>query len=173
MLFKNFEKYVVVYRSEEFSDIAFQDPARSRIVPAHRAEKCLEPAHRLVRPLAEPAGIRIVDEALVEIRIEHAIDRMMKQAVTHACLVNVSRLRVGDVERVVAAVAIRFRFQVRVERQDIVHELQAEFLHISLLPLAPQEFFPCLKKILDRDDIIKSMREPIRATPPPADFACH
>ena len=56
------------------------------------------------------------------------------------------------------------------ECEDIVHQAELKLLHIALMPLPFQEFTPCAKQILDRNDILVGMSElnfSFRKSPPP------
>lgn len=79
---------------------------------------------------------------------------LMHEPVAHARFVYVARLRVADGEMLVAAVAVCPLHQVSVERENIRYETPPKFLHVSALMLPFHEFSPCVKKILDGDDIL-------------------
>ncbi len=58
------------------------------------------------------------------------------------------------------------------ERKDVCHQITAKFLCVTPIPLALDEFPPCLKKILNTNDIFIRMseltqRHPREGTPPP------
>ena len=91
----------------------------------------------------------------------------MKQAVPHHRFMNIARLRVGDIESVISAVDICFHFQFIMQGKDVVHQPSLEFLHVFFIPLAAHEFFPRLKQILYRDDILVGMSEQTSLTDPP------
>ena len=100
---------------------------------------------------------------------------MVEQAVADGCFVDIARLRVGDLEMLVAAVTVRLVPQIAMKRENIVHETKLELLHVALMPLSFQEFTPCAKQILDRNDILVGMSElnssfP-KSSPPPQEPA--
>ena len=94
--------------------------------------------------LPYPAGIRIRNELLIEIRIEYSVDSMVEEPVPHRSLVNVPRLRVRDIEGMVAAVSVVLGFQVLMEGENVVHQAQLELLDVFPSALASQEFLPGL-----------------------------
>jgi len=56
------------------------------------------------------------------------------------------------------------------KRNDVFHKISPEFLHVFTRSLAADKFFPRLKKIFERNDIIVGMSEPLK-TPPRTLFA--
>ena len=60
---------------------------------------------------------------------------------------------------------VSFILKIVVERNNIVHEIQLEFLNIFSLPFAIQKLLPCFEKILDGNDIIVGMIEPLKSPP--------
>jgi hypothetical protein len=146
---KNVFQYLMIDRGEELSDITFQDPTCTRVIVGYFVRKRAKPIHRLVRPLSDTTGERVGDKYSVEERIELAMKRMMQEPVAHACFMYVARLRIGYLERLVAAMTISAIHEVTMERKDVVHQTRSEFLHIWLFTLAAQEFLPSLKQILD------------------------
>ena len=99
----------------------------------------------------------------------------MHQPVAHRRLMNITRLRVVNFERLVLTVAIRLCDKVAMERKDIAHQAMPKILHIFLAAFATDELLPCSKQILDRNDILIDMSElsTPRATPPRTNVACY
>lgn len=62
-----------------------------------------------------------MDEFFVEVGIENSVDSMVEESVSDGCFVNVPRLRVGDIECVVAFMSVCFVIKIVVECKDIVH----------------------------------------------------
>ena len=81
---------------------------------------------------------------------------------------NVAWFRVVDLEGFVGAVSICFVFQIAVERENVVHQVMLEILHILFLSLAADELLPRREEIFDGDDILVGMSEnnSSRPTPP-------
>jgi hypothetical protein len=69
---------------------------------------------------------------------------------------DISWLGVGDIESFVVGVAIGFSYEVSVQCEDIIHEVQFELLDIFFLLLSLQELFPSEKQIIERGNIIIS-----------------
>lgn len=121
-----------------------------------------------MRALLEAAGIRVADEGAVEERIQFAIQRMMQEPVAHACLVDVARLRVAYLEVVISAMRIGACRKLAMQAEDVVHQAMLELLHVFLVALPMDKFFPSGEQILDGDDIFVGMSENNpRVTPPP------
>jgi hypothetical protein len=94
---------------------------------------------------------------------------MVDQSIAHRSFVDVTRLRVGDPERVISAMLVRSTRKVAMQSEDIIHQLVLEFLHVLLLSFASQEFLPRGEQILDGNDILVAMSEstPASLNPPP------
>lgn len=63
-------------------------------------------------PLFSLQEIRVSNESFVEVWVQNSVDCMVEQSVSNGSLVNIPRLRVRDVEGVVAAVGVGFGFEV-------------------------------------------------------------
>jgi len=100
---------------------------------------------------------------------------MMQEPIADRSLVDVARLRVVDFECFVCAVAVRFGFEIVVERKDVVHQAMLKILHVFLLALPTDKLAPRGEQILDRNDILVGMSEnnPTRPTPPRTNVACY
>ena len=91
---------------EKLSDIAFQNPAGSRIVFADNVSKFAESVDRLMRPLVQSAGIRIGDKSSIKKRVKDSVNGVVEQPVPDGGFMDIPRLRVGYIERLISAVAV-------------------------------------------------------------------
>ena len=66
----------------------------------------------------------------------------MKQTIVYGGFVDVAELWIADLEGVVAAVLVCTSHKIVMEGKDVVHQSILKFLHVFLLALAAQEFFP-------------------------------
>lgn len=121
---------------EEFPYVALQDPACMCMILAHSMCKFTESVHRSMGTFFLPARVRIMYERPVEERIELAIERMMQEPVPHDCFMDITRLRVGDIEWLVRRVSVSFLDEVMMERKDIAHQVSLEFLDVLPRTLA-------------------------------------
>ena len=140
---------------KELSDIAFQNPDGLRVIFAFLAGERIETIHRLMRSLVDAARIRVSNEGFIEERIKFPIDGVVEQAVAHGCFMDVARFRVTDVKGTIRPVPIRTGNEVSMQQEDVIHEMQGEFLDICLVPFADDEFRPCFQNIFDARDFIK------------------
>lgn len=69
----------------------------------------------------------------------------MQQAISHARLVNITRLGVGDFEVVVPTVYVCPILKFPVKSQNIAHQVYLKLLRVYLALLPAQKFFPGLK----------------------------
>lgn len=81
---------------------------------------------------------------------------MVQQAITYTCFVNVTWLRVGYLEREVAAVSIGTLGKVAIKRENVIHQMQLELLYVCTGNLTPYKLLPCRKEVFNRDDIFIS-----------------
>ena len=107
-----------------------------------------------MRPLSEAARIRVGNEGAVKERVQLAIERMVDEPVAYVRLVDVARLRVGNLEVVIAAVLIDAFRQIMMKHEYIGHQVTPEFLHISPLAFPSCKLPPRVKQILYRNDIV-------------------
>lgn len=70
---------------------------------------------------------------------------------------DIAGLGVGNLERVIGAVAIGSRGQVIMELKDVIHESRLELLYVRLLPLAADKLAPRQKQVFDRNDTMVRM----------------
>ncbi|HEY4521312.1 MAG TPA: four helix bundle protein [Candidatus Paceibacterota bacterium] len=121
-----------------------------------------------MRALLFSTRIRVGYKGTVKEWVELSVDGVVDETVAHGRLVDVTRLRVADLERVVRAVTIFARKKIVMERKNVVHQVVLELLHVFLLAFASHEFLPCAEQIFNRNDIVVCMSElnPPNRTPP-------
>ncbi len=99
---------------------------------------------------------------------------VVKQSIADTCLMNISWLRIINLECFVGRMSIASIGEVTVKSDDVGHEVAPELLHISPLALTVDKFLPSSKKIFEGNDIIIAMfkldpSQPMKA-PPPTEF---
>ena len=67
----------MVNARKELFDVALQDPARSRIIPAHGSGEFSKPIQSPVGPLADPARVRVGNKCIELSRHLDEIGRML------------------------------------------------------------------------------------------------
>lgn len=80
-------------------------------------------------------GKRIRDEGSVKERIKNSVNGMMEQSVSDWRLVDVSGFGVVDSEGFIAAVIVGTIFKFLMKFNNVIHQIQLEFLDVSFLPL--------------------------------------
>jgi len=73
--------------------------------------------------------------------------------------VDVSGFGIANVECLISAMGIGMIGQIKMQVQDVVHQMQLEFLDISLCPFTRNKFTPGLQEVLDTDKIFKRMSQ--------------
>lgn len=111
----------MIYIREKLFDVAFQNPASLGIVLANFIRERAKPIDRPVRAFPNPARIRISDKCFLKKRIKNPINGVMQQSVANCRFMNIPRLRIIDLERLITAVLICMMKKIVVERKDIVH----------------------------------------------------
>jgi len=146
----------LIDRSKALSHVAFQDKDGLGVVFGSLPAKGSESVEGLMRAFPYSTGVGISDKGPIKERIEDTIDGVMEEAVSHAGLMNRTGFWVRDTEGMVGTVGIGFVYEVTMKREDIVHQVQFECLHVLFLGLASYELLPGLEEIFGRDDIIVS-----------------
>ena len=83
---------------EEFSDIAFKNPDRPRVILRNFASLIAEAIYRSVRAFDAPTRVRIENKFWIEVRIQNPIDGVMQKPISDGSLVNVARFGIIDPE---------------------------------------------------------------------------
>jgi len=149
----------VVNAGKEFFNIAFQYPAGFGVVFADFKGNRTKPIQRFVSSFANSAGKRIGDKDFIKKRVKFAVNGVMNQPVPHARFVDISRLGVGNIKGLIAAVFIGMMNQVLMQRYYIVHQVKGKFLNVFFLSLPFQKLLPSLKQIIQTDNIFKTMSQ--------------
>lgn len=85
----------------------------------------------------------------MEIRVEFLVEKVVYHPVAHACLVDIARFRVGNIERRIVTMNISFVFEIIVETGDIGRELRLKFYDIFFVFFAAEKPLPCYEEIFD------------------------
>ena len=83
-----------------------------------------------------------MDELPIKIRVKDSADCVVHEPVAHAGFVDIARLRVIDLERVVRSVTICSFIKFPMQVKNIIHKAQRELGHVLALFLFAQELFP-------------------------------
>lgn len=143
---------------KELPDVAFEDPAGSRIVPAHFVSKLPKPIQSPMRPLPDAAGVGIGDERPVKEGIEDSVDSVVQQPVADARLMDAPGFGVMDGKGLIAAVAVGTMAEVAMQLENAIHQPERELLDIAPVPFAPHKFPPRFQEVLDADYIFVASR---------------
>ena len=76
------------------------------------------------------ARIGIVNEFLIKVRIQYAVNGVVKESVSDRRFMDASRLRIAYRECFVIAVAICLGPQILMESEDVLREVEGEFSNI-------------------------------------------
>ncbi len=91
---------------KEFPYIALERPHSLRVVPRELLCERLETFNRSMYALGLPARIRIKYERSVETRRYDSANGVVQNAISHACLGNMSQLRILDEKTCVRTVLV-------------------------------------------------------------------
>ena len=78
LLFQNITQNLMIDVGEEFSDIAFKNPDRPRMILRNFASLIAEAIYRSVRAFDAPTRVRIENELGIEVRIQNPIYGVMQ-----------------------------------------------------------------------------------------------
>jgi len=95
---KNIAQNFMIDIGEEFSDVTFQNPDRSSVIPRNFASVVAEAIYRPVRAFDAPTRVRIENKFWIEVRIQNPIDGVMQKPISDGSLVNVARFGIIDPE---------------------------------------------------------------------------
>ena len=132
----------MINAGKEFSNVAFQHPARVSIVSTYFSEIGTETVTSTVGSLPQATGIRVRNEGGIEKWIQFTINRVAEEAVTDVGFVNIPLLGVTDPEVLISAVNICVALQILMQRQNVVHETRPELLYVPLSTLSYQKLAP-------------------------------
>lgn len=164
------KKNCLVDTRKALPHVALEDPDGLRTITRNLTREGPEPIERFVRALPISTGVRVGNKRPIEEGIQNAVDRMMHESVSDGGFVDIARLRIVHLERLVAARLVGFVLQVLVQGEEVVHEVQFEGLDVWLIFLSFQKLLPRREEIVGRDDIMVSMNQSLfhtsQNTPP-------
>lgn len=104
---QNSKQYSLINRGKKLAYVALQHPCGTGMVLAHDTSERPKAVHRFMRSLPHSAGIRVKNKFFIKEWVECAVDCVMQQPVTHACLVYVAGFGVRYVKMVVVTVLVK------------------------------------------------------------------
>jgi hypothetical protein len=103
---KNSDKNSVIYRIEEFSDIAFQYKTWRSVILAYLPRHAFKSRDAPMRAKSDAAGKRTRDECRLENGIDNGKYGVMQNAITHQGFMDMSLLRIMNVKAIIRPVPI-------------------------------------------------------------------
>ena len=114
------DKRCLINRCKEFPYIAFQNPACPAITLRNLSHELVKSLECTMSSLEMAAGVGIVNEFLIEVRIQYAINSVMEESVSDHCFMDASRLRVAYRERFIRTVSIHLGPQVLMKPENVL-----------------------------------------------------
>ena len=142
VLFQNITQDLMIDVGEEFSDVAFQNPNRPRMVARNLASLVAEAIYRPMSALDAPTRVRVENKFWIEVRIQNPIDSMMQKPVPYGSLVNVARLRIVDPECFIRPVLIGFVEKLAVQSENIISQMKRKTFDVFATALISKRFAP-------------------------------
>lgn len=121
---ENAQQHVLINAREELLDIHLQDPAGTRVIPAHLPRKGSKRAQGLVGSFAALAGKGGDNELLLEKGIEHAIDRVVENPVADARFMNAPWFRIGNGKGLIWPMPIGEGGEIVMKSNEVVQQTQ-------------------------------------------------
>lgn len=134
---------------KKFLYITFENPASLRIVVADLVGKCPELIDGFMGAFSISAGKRVCNECFIKEGVQYPVNCVVQEPISNTCFMDVSWLWVVNLERVVFAVFVGLILQIVMQRQNIIHEVELEFLYIFLVPFALNELLPGQKQVIN------------------------
>src|SRR6266481_524486 len=155
--FEDCGKDSVINAVEEFPHIALEDETIARSVFCDSACFAFQNVHAFMRTEPDAAREGCRDEGLFKDGIQDGKNGVMKNSVAHIGFMDMTLLRIADIEAVIRAVAVRSVFEVAVKLKNILLEIPLEFRDIRLLAFVRLERFPRFEEILRRYDALEKV----------------
>src|SRR5215208_2071470 len=95
----------------------------------------------------------------MEERIEHSINATMEQSIPHGRFVDIARLRVGNIKRLIWAMSVGMIAEVFMKIEEVGHKAGVEVLDVRLSSLPFNKIVPRFQEVLNRHHISKRMIE--------------
>ena len=83
-----------------------------------------------MRTLTDSTGTRVENKFPVKIRIQDSVNGVMNKPISHACLVNVARLRIINFESLIAAVPVVSINEILMKWKNIIHKINRKLSNI-------------------------------------------
>lgn len=90
----------------------------------------------------------------IEKWIQLPVDGVVQQPIPDPCLMDISRLWVGNIESMISPMDICLVFELEMEGENVVGQPVLEILHVFFATLSFQKIFPRFEQIFDRNDSV-------------------
>ena len=117
---QNTEKNLLINAGKELFYIALQHPASFRIIFAYRPCERLEAPYCRMSAFLFSARSGVENKRGIEKWIEYSIYRVMQNAISNACLVNIARLGIRNTERMIRSMSIYLARKIFMKRDKIL-----------------------------------------------------
>ena len=154
---KNAKQNIVVNAIKELPYITLKCVAWLRAVLAHGAKHISEYLDAFVRTFTDAAREGIRDIGRFENRVQGGKHGMVQHSVTNARLINMSELRVLDVEVGIGPMFIALGLQITLKAEYIALKLLLKCEHVFLHPLTTFEFIPRTEERLGGSYLFEDM----------------
>lgn len=149
------KQYLVVDAVKKLPHIAFEHPARTRVVATHGTEHLLQPFNAFVCTLTDAAGKGVRDKAWFKQRVEQVEYSVMQDSVAHCGFVYVPQFGIGDIEAGVSTMLVDFVSQVAVQLENILLQIALKIYDIRFVAFLLLKLIPCRKQMLGRGHLLK------------------
>lgn len=150
--FQDVNQNIVIYRLKEFLNIALKRKARPGIIPARSAQNSSQACHAPMRPLAQTAGVRIINKAPFKYGIQDGENGVVHEAVPNQSLMDMPLFRVVNVETMIRPVPVSAASEFTPELKNVFLQIVFKNRHILFAPFSFPEFCPGREQIFRRRD---------------------
>jgi hypothetical protein len=150
----------VIDVGEEFSDVAFQNPDRVRVVLRDFESLVAETIYGSVCAFDASTRVRVKNKFWIEVRIQDSVNGVMQKPIPDGRFVNVARFWIIDPERLIGPVTVRLIEKVAMQRENMVGQVKRISLDVFAAALVTKKFTPRSEQIFYGDDIMVDVTRP-------------
>jgi hypothetical protein len=150
----------VIDVGEEFSDVAFQNPDRVRVVLRDFESLVAETIYGSVCAFDASTRVRVENKFWIEVRIQDSVNGVMQKPIPDGRFVNVARFWIVDPKRLIRPVLICFVRELLVQAENVVGQMKRKSLDVFTSTLVTKKFTPRSEQIFYGDDIMVDVTRP-------------
>jgi|GEM_PF-2330338 len=138
----------MVYGIKEFCHVQFQNSQGAGVIMRQAQSKILQSPHCRMRAFCFSGRPRIENKCFIPYRFNDPVDGMMEKPIANRGLMDMAAFRIVDIKGVIAAMFVGPVFEVFMQRENMVFEVDFEFRHVVFVGFLFLEFRPSVEQVL-------------------------